>query len=158
MGWDHGVRGWFKACLRPCPSSLYEAQPTISRAAAVPFVRRSDESAQKMVGWTPCKIVGPSISREVELATTPGSRPTHPTLPNQPVNIAARGNKSRRKKISRNRMIFIPPVSTHPRSRTRPRDSLGGIETSGIIAANRDHFHFHRPWSGVWHACANELV
>ena len=78
MGWNPGVRGWFKACLRPCPSSLYEAQPTISRAAAVPFVRRSDESARKMVGWTPCKIVGPSISREVELATTPGYRPTHP--------------------------------------------------------------------------------
>ena len=50
-----------------------------------------------------------SISREVGLATTPGHRPTHPTLPNQPVRIAARGNKSWQKKISRNWMIFITP-------------------------------------------------
>ncbi len=48
------------------------------------FVRRSDQLARKMVGWTPCEIVGPSISRKVELATTPGDRPTHPTIPNQP--------------------------------------------------------------------------
>ncbi len=45
------------------------------------FVRRSDELVRKMVGWTPCKIVGPSISREVVLATTPGDRPTHDPKP-----------------------------------------------------------------------------
>ncbi len=41
---------------------------------------------------------------------------THPpwysTLPNQSVHIAASGNKSRKKKISRNWMIFITPAST----------------------------------------------
>ncbi len=58
------------------------------------FVRRSDESARKMVGWTPCKIVGPSISRGVELATIPGFRPTHPTLPKQAV-ADCRRNKFR---------------------------------------------------------------
>ncbi len=41
-------------------------------------VRRSDEKARKLVGWTPCKIVAPSISREVGLATTSGHRPPHP--------------------------------------------------------------------------------
>ncbi len=100
LGINPGDWGWFKACLRPRPSSLHEAQPTVSRAASMSFLRRSDELARKMVGWTPYKIVGPSISREVELATTPGDRPTHPTIPNRPVRIAANGNKSRQKRIS----------------------------------------------------------
>ncbi len=69
-----------------------------------------------MVGWAPRKIVGPTISREVELATAPGNRPTHPTIPNQPVRIAANGNKSRRKKIFRNWMIFITPGRDPPMS------------------------------------------
>ena len=72
------------ACLRRMLSIFPGIQPTISRVASVSFVRRSDELARKMVGWTPCKIVGPSVSREVGLATTSGNRPTHPTLPTQP--------------------------------------------------------------------------
>ena len=88
---------------------MHGDQPTVSRASSS-YLRMCDpETVREMVGWTPCKIVGPSISRKVGLATTPGDRPTHPTIPNQPGRIAANGNKSRQKEISRNWMIFITP-------------------------------------------------
>ena len=82
------------------PGIRESRQRQTSRTRRNPIPKRISKKARKMVGWTPCKIVGPSISREVELATTPGDRPTHPTIPNRPVRIAANGNKSRQKRIS----------------------------------------------------------
>ena len=34
-----------------------------------------------MVGWTPCKIGGPSIQREIGFATSSGPQPTHASEP-----------------------------------------------------------------------------
>ncbi len=40
-----------------------------------------------------------SVSREVGLATAPGYRPTHPTIPTQPVQVTARGEQIPAEKI-----------------------------------------------------------
>ncbi len=83
-----GLKPWrsglVQSLLTPAPFEFVRSPTHHFPSRSMSFVRRSDELARKMVGWTPCKIVGPSISREVELATTPGDRPIHPTIPNQP--------------------------------------------------------------------------
>ena len=73
-----------------------------------PFEEATNWRGKWWVG-TRARLSGHPFQEKLGLATTPGYRPTHPTIPNLPVQIAAEGNKFRQEKISRNWMIFITP-------------------------------------------------
>ena len=85
-----------QSLFAPVPSISQEVQPTIFRSVSASFSGKSDEEAREMVGWNLYKIGRPQLLKEVELATIPKHRPTHPKLPNQAVADCIR-NKFRQK-------------------------------------------------------------
>ncbi len=112
-----GLNAWHSESAQimsaPVPSILQEFQPTIFRASSLSFARKSEEEAREMVGWNPCKILRPRFFREVELATIPGPRPTHPTLhAPEPTLRQLPQHRIRRKKTHENEDHFHCPDQT----------------------------------------------
>ncbi len=62
------------------PTLRSRVQPAVSRGATASRAE-GGEASRKMVGWSRYKIGRPSKPREIALATSPGPRPTHPTIP-----------------------------------------------------------------------------
>ncbi len=81
------------------------AHPAVFRVAAAPGVSGSGEDARKMVGWTPCKVGRPSVARDFAEATTPGNRPTHPTIPARHVRLRHRRETNHLERDALNRYI-----------------------------------------------------
>ena len=83
-GLQPGNLGLDLGLFTPVPFDLVRGPTHHFRTASKSRVRKNDELARTMVGWSRYKIVWPSISIKVEFATASGFKPTHPTTTNQP--------------------------------------------------------------------------